>query len=185
MAKPRRNSSPPDRGGLLRTRIRFSPQVLVFGLTAVLAFFPLREAVGSAIYWFYGDSYRQVDFVVSEVVPNDGWPYARGLLEPDGEEWVLEIADRGGRPVVLAAPEVSAAPGARVRVWWSDRAPVVGFGAGKSTKIVPVAARPRLPGAGRSLFWIGCSLAALWIGLVATAWTAKRFAREWRTDTPA
>jgi hypothetical protein len=182
MAKrPQPPSAPPPGRSSLSTRIRFSPQVLVFMATALLVFYPLREAVGAFIFWLHGASYRQVDFVVSEVVPNEGYPYARGLLEPGGTEWVMEVEETAAGPVVAAAPEVSAAPGSRIRVWWSETAPVVGFGPGRSTKIAPVAARPRVPGFGSCALWALCSLAALWLGLQATFRVARRFSREWRT----
>lgn len=180
MAKRQTSSTPPGHPGL-STRFRFSPQVLVFAATALLVFFPLREAVGAFIFWLHGSSYRQLDFVVSEVVPNEGYPYARGLLEPGGTEWVLEIEETAAGPVVAEAPEVAAAPGSRIRVWWSDTAPVVGFGRGRSTKMAPVAARPRLSGAGSCALWALCSLAALWLGLQATFRVARRFSRDLRT----
>jgi hypothetical protein len=38
-------------------------------------------------------------------------------------------------------------------VWWSDAVPVVCYGEGRSTKIMPVSTYPELPGLGRFLAW--------------------------------
>lgn len=166
---------------LIRTRFRFSPHVLAFGGTFLLAFYPFREAVGTFVYWRHGPSYRQLDFVVTEVVPNEGYAYARGLLQPGGTEWILEVENAPAGAVVAAAPQLPATPGARIRVWWSDAAPTIGFGPGRSTRIVPVAARPTLPGLPHLLLWSLLTLAAFWAGLWVTVRIAMRYARDVET----
>jgi hypothetical protein len=168
---------------LIRTRFRFSPQVLAWMGTFLLAFFPFREAVGAFVFWRHGPSYRQLDFVVSEVVPNEGYPYARGLLQPGATEWNLGVKDTPAGPVVAEAPELPAAPGAHVPVWWSDTAPVIGYGRDRSTKMVPVAARPTLPGLLHLLLWTLLTLAAFWFGLWVTVRIALRYARDVETRT--
>ena len=75
------------------------------------------------IFWRYGSTYRQVDFVMEVAHENDGWPLARGLLDPGGEEWVLGLRKTPSGYVLERDPSVAFAPGRRVRVWWSDAAP--------------------------------------------------------------
>jgi hypothetical protein len=77
--------------------------------------------------------------------------------------------------VLEGDPTVAFAPGRRVRVWWSDAAPVVGFGKGRSTKIMPVSTFPRIPGVGRFLAW----MVVLLITGLAGSWLAGR--RVFRT----
>ena len=86
---------------------------------------------------------------------NDGWPIVRGPIEPGGEEWVLELKKGASGYVLAGDPTVAFAPGQRVSVWWSDAAPIVGYGEGRSTKIILVSMFPELPGLGRFLAWIG------------------------------
>ena len=138
----------------VRTRFRFNPQVLVVMAVAVLVFYPIREAVGAFVLWKYGATFRQRDFVISEIVPNDGYPHARGTLQPGGEEWVMPVT-----------PGADMQVGRRVRVWWSDEAPSIGYGRDRSTKMIPVAALPKLPGFFTFIGWIACAFGLLWLCL--------------------
>jgi hypothetical protein len=154
----------PGRAGVW-TRLRFNPRVLVFLATSLVVFYLVREAVPSFIFWYYGSTYRQVDFVMDRAQDNDGWPIVRGPLDPGGEEWVLELRATPSGYVLESDPAIAFAPGRRVRVWWSDAAPVVGFGKGRSTKIMPVSTFPRIPGAWRLLAWLAAVLVVGLAGL--------------------
>jgi hypothetical protein len=167
----RSSLGPPGRTGFFY-RIRFHPQVLVFFAAVGLAFLPLREAVGAAVYWWWGPTYRQVDFVMEEAKPNDGVPIIRGHLEPGDEGAVIQATMAGSAFQVAIAPEVGFEPGRRFRVWWSPSAPIVGIGL-RSTQYMPVSALPRLPGLGRVagylalsvLPFVGFGLVVNWLGL--------------------
>ena len=146
----RRHRTPLGRPGRLGlwTVFRFNPHVLVLLATVLALFYVAREAIPSFIFWRYGPTYRQVDFVMDRAQENDGSPIVRGPIEPGGEEWVLELKKAAAGYVLAGDPTVAFAPGRRVRVWWSDAAPVVGYGEGRSTKIMPVSTFPRIPGVG-------------------------------------
>lgn len=159
--RDRRHRGTPGRASLW-AYVRFNPRVFVFLGMSLAIFYLLREAIPSFIFWHYRSTYRQVDFVMAEAQENSGWPIARGPLDPGGEEWVLELRPTPAGYVLEADPAVAFAPGRRVRVWWSDAAPVVGYGKGRSTKIMPVSTVPQLPGLGRLLAW---TVAALLTGL--------------------
>lgn len=135
----------PGRMGLVY-RLRFYPQTLVFLAAFWLAFFGLRDAIGAGIYWWWGPTYRQVDFVMEEAAPNDGIPIIRGRLDPGDEGAVLEARLSGAVFTVTADPGVTFEAGRRIRVWWSPEAPIAGLGSGRSTQYMPVSALPRLPG---------------------------------------
>ena len=177
----RRSLGTPGRFGLW-TYFRFNPGVFVFLATSLVVFYLLREAIPSFIFWYYGSTYRQVDFVMDRAQENDGWPIARGPLDPGGEEWVIELRKTPSGYVLESDPTVAFAPGRRVRVWWSDAAPVVGFGKGRSTKMMPVSALPQIPGAERFLAWMAAVLVAGLAGLWVTGRRTFR-ARGWDTET--
>ena len=151
----------------LRVRVRFAPQVIVLLVAAALAFPALRGTVGAGVWWWWGPTYRQVDFVMTEASPNDGSPLVRGHLEPGGAEAVLEARARPGGFVLESDPTVAFHPGARVRVWWSESAPIVGLGPGRSTGYQTASSMPRLPGlaslAGYVLWIAAVGAAALWV----------------------
>ena len=165
MRMRRRPLGTPGRFGLW-TYFRFNPGVFVFLATSLVVFYLLREAIPSFIFWYYGSTYRQVDFVMDRAQENDGWPLVRGPLDPGGEEWVLELRRTPSGYVLESDPAVTFAPGRRVRVWWSDAAPGVGFGKGRSTKIMPVSALPQIPGAGRFFAWMAAVLVAAFAGML-------------------
>jgi hypothetical protein len=130
--------------------------------------------IPSFIFWYYGPTYRQVDFVMDLAQENDGWPLVRGPLDPGGEEWVLELRKTPSGYVLESDPAVAFAPGREVRVWWSDAAPVVGFGKGRSTKIMPVSTVPRIPGTGRFLAGMAAVVVAGFLGLLVAGLRAFR-----------
>ena len=53
--------------------LRFSPQVIVFLLTLLAAIPPLRGAIVSGTHWWWNKTYAQVEYVMDEARPNDGW----------------------------------------------------------------------------------------------------------------
>lgn len=161
----RRPLGTPGRSGLW-TRFRFNPRVFVFLATSLVVFYLLWEAIASFIFWYYGPTYRQVDFVMDRAEENGGWPIVRGPLDPGGEEWVMGLERTPSGYVLESAPTVAFAPGRRVRVWWSDAAPVVGYGKGRSTKMMPVSAFPRLPGVWHFLGWMVAVVVAGFGGLL-------------------
>jgi hypothetical protein len=169
----------PGRFGLW-TQLRFHPQVLVWLATWAVAFFAMREAIPAWVYWYYAPTYRQVDFVMGAAEENDGSPLVRGQLEPPGEPWVMGLRSTPAGYVLDSDPAIAHAPGRRVRVWWSDEAPVVGYRA-HSTKIMPTSAFPRVPGLGSALGWTGAVL----LPFVAGLWLHGRLGlrtRVWRTE---
>jgi hypothetical protein len=163
-----RQQSPLGRPGRfgLWTQVRFHPQVLVWLATWGVAFLPAREAIPAWIYWYYAPTYRQVDFVMGVAEENSGSPLVRGQLEPLGEEWVMGLRATPAGYVLDSDPAIAHAPGRRIRVWWSDAAPVVGY-RGHSTKIMPTSAFSRVPGLLAALGWTGAVLltfvAGLWV----------------------
>ena len=165
MRRRRQPLGAPGRSGLW-TLARFNPAVLVFLGTSLVVFYLLSEAIPAFIFWRYGPTYRQVDFVMEVAHENDGSPLARGLLDPGGEEWVIELRKTPSGYVVERDPTVAFAPGRRVRVWWSEAAPVVGYGKGRSTKMMPVSTFPRLPGVWHFLGWTVAAVAAGFGGLL-------------------
>jgi hypothetical protein len=170
----------PGRPGLW-TRVRFHPQVLVWLATWGIAFLPAREAIPGWIYWYYGPTYRQVDFVMGAADDNAGAPLTRGRLEPSGEAWVMGLRATPAGYVLESDPAIAHGPGKRIRVWWSDDAPVVGY-RGHSTRIMPTSAFPRVPGLLAALGWTGLVLLTFAAGFWALARLRLR-TRVWGTET--
>jgi hypothetical protein len=167
----------PGRAGVW-THFRFNPGVLVILATAAVVFFLFREATTAFVFWHYGATYRQVDFVMGPPEENGGYPLVRGLLQPDGVEWVIGARKTAAGYVLESDQTVVIEPGRRVRVWWSDAAPVIGFPNG-STKIMPVSTMPRLPGLGRVLGW----LATIPVAVLAGMWVLARPLFRSRVET--
>ena len=55
----------------LWTVFRFNPHVLVLLATVLALFYVVREAIPSFIFWRYGPTYRQADFVMDRAQEND------------------------------------------------------------------------------------------------------------------
>ena len=73
--RDRRLLGTPGRAGLW-TLARCNPAVLVFLGTSLVVFYLLSEAIPAFIFWRYGPTYRQVDFVMEVAHENDGSPLA-------------------------------------------------------------------------------------------------------------
>jgi hypothetical protein len=158
----------------IRTRTRFSPHVLVLMAVAALAFFPIREAIASFVLWKYASSFRQVEFKILEIRPNEGYPYAYGRSRPDGVESGMPLEKRGNGYVVTNAASFPAVPGARLRIWWSDEVPSFGYGRGRWTNGIPVAFMPELPGVLPFLSWLACAAIILYLGGKAIGFAARQ-----------
>ena len=162
----------------LRTGFRFSPHVIVFGLTFVAMFYAAQGAVVAFGHAWWNDSSRQVVFVLDEWRPNDGYPYITGTLA-DGSEapFGLDGAVVDGKRVMKEVPSVAYERGSRIRGWWSDSAPSFSYH-GASTNAIPVAAMASLPGFGPVLGWGVLTRVAAVAGFALTGWVATRFARS-------
>lgn len=169
MTAPARPSAPG--AGTLTARVRFNPQVLVLLVGLVPFFYCVREAIGSGIYAWFRDTYRTTTFVAEEARPNEGFPYAAGHLEPGGEPRNEPLAPRGDGWVFESAPGVRFVPGVRLPMWWSEQAPMVGYGRSRFTNGMLVARFPALPGWPACAGWSLGALAAAYATLRCMAWT--------------
>ena len=158
---------------------RFSPQVIVFGLTFVAMFYAAQGAVVAFVHAWWSDSFHEVTFVMDEWRPNDGYPYIAGHLAGSSEPSPFHLpgAVVGGQRVAKEAPSIPYVPGTRVPVWWSDKAPQFVYN-GEATNGVPVAAMPVRPGWGKVIVHGLVTIVVAIGGLLATAWVAARFARS-------
>lgn len=158
---------------------RFSPQVIVFGLTFVAIFYAAQGAVVAFVHAWWGDSFRRVEFVMDEWRPNDGAPYIAGHLAGSGEPSPFHLPGAlvGTRRVAQEAPSIDYAPGTRVPVWWSAQAPLFTYN-GEAVNAIPVAALPVRPGWGKFVVHALLTLAVAIGGFALTAWVAVRFARS-------
>ena len=162
----------------LATGWRFSPQVIVFGLTFVAIFYAAQGAVIAFVHAWWSDSFRQVEFVMDEWRPNEGYPYITGHLAGSSESspfW-LPGAVVGDRRVAKEAPSIDYAPGTSVPVWWSEKAPTFTYN-DAPVNAIPVVAMPERPGWGRFVLQGFLTLVVAIAGFLATAWVASRFAR--------
>ncbi len=164
----------------LRTRLRFSPHVLIVVLAAWPGFYCLREAIGAGIYARYAATYRQVDFVMEEARPNGDAPYAAGHLEPGGLPINAPLAGAAPDWVLAEDPATRFAVGGHVPMWWSPQAPIVGYGRQRYTNGALVARLPTLPGWGVTLGWLAGFLASFWCGFAIAARMAP--SRELSTE---
>jgi len=162
----------------IRTGWRFSPQVIVFGLTFVAIFYAAKPAVIAFVHAWWSSSFRQVEFVMDEWRPNDGHPYITGQVTGWSEPPPFHLggAELGGRRTVEGVPALAYEKGVRVPVWWSDRAPLFSYD-GARTNANPVAAMPTLPGWGQVLAYALLTLVTAAVGFALTLWVAARFAR--------
>ena len=161
----------------LRWGLRFSPHVIPFLLTVGIAWIPLSSAILNGMFWWWGPTYRQVEFVMEEAQANDGAPYIDGRVT--GADDVTRVS--GIMVAGQIAPEGAAAdifaPGRRIMIWQSPSAPDIGV-ADHSVNDFPVAVRPVLPGLGAFLWSLVGFLAVVVVGLWATAWVHQRYARR-------
>ena len=158
---------------------RFSPQVLVFGLTFVAIFYAAQGAVVGFVHAWWGGTFRQVEFVMDEWRPNDGHPYVAGHIAGSTSDAPFHLAgaEAGGKRVVERGTSIDYEKGARVAVWWSDEAPFFSYN-GEWTNAIPVAAMPIRPGWGQVALYGLLTLVVAVAGFALTAWVAARFSRS-------
>jgi len=161
----------------IRSGARFSPQVIVLVATLAFASRPLKGAIIAGVFWWWGDTYQQVEFVMDDAQVNDGYPFIDGHLE--GSTDVIRVTGMmmGGEIAPEGSPQDVFAPGKRITIWRSPSAPDVGV---EWTPVndVPVTARAVLPGLGTFLGYVGATVGMLWAGLWATAWAGRRWDRR-------
>jgi hypothetical protein len=161
----------------MQWRLRFSPHVLVLLVTLWAAVPPLRGTIVSAVYWWWDESYAQVEFVMDEARPNDGAPYIAGHLARSGEPYHLLGEMKGETMVVRNLPHEPFAPGKRIAIWHSAGAPnFLAFGA--EVNGVPVAGLPQRPGLPALLGYLAWLVATLAVGFKLTAWVFRRWSRS-------
>lgn len=175
---PASTTSAPEPAPAGRWGARFSPQVLVFVATLAFASRPLKGAIIAGVFWWWGDTYQQVEFVMDDAQVNDGAPFIDGHL--DGATDVTRITGMmvGEAIAPDGAPGEVFAPGRRIRIWQSPTAPDFGV-EGASVNELSVAARPELPGLGTLLAYLAATFIFLRAGFWTTAWVAERWARQW------
>lgn len=163
--------------GGVRWGAHFSPQVLVFVATLAFASRPLKGAIIAGVFWWWGDTYQQVEFVMDEAQVNDGYPFIDGRVE--GVADVVRITGMmvGNAIAPDGAPEETFAPGRRIRIWRSPTAPDFGV-EGASVNELSVAARAELPGLPTFLAYLAATYVFLRAGFWATAWVAGRWSRR-------
>ncbi|MEO8485299.1 MAG: hypothetical protein ABI585_03080 [Betaproteobacteria bacterium] len=166
------------------TGFRFSPHVLVFGLTFVAIFYAAQGAVLGFIHAWWGDSFQQVEFVMDEWRPNDGYPYIAGHITGWTQDSPFHVAGAvvGDKRVAQAVPSLAFEKGARLPVWWSNDAPFFSYN-GELTNAIPVAAMPTRPGWGQFLLYGLLTLVVAVGGFIGTVWVAARFSRGGGTLT--
>ena len=135
---------------------RFSPHVLVLLATVYVTWGPASRALVTGVFWWWADSYRQVELVMEDAQPNAGSPYIDGRVE--GLDGVVRLVGvmQDGVIAPRAAPFAVFAPGKRLPIWHSDLAPnfVV---EGVEVNDVPVSSRPTVPRSGGQVFRAGRS----------------------------
>ena len=164
----------------LKTGFRFSPHVIVFGLTFVAIFYAAQGAVVGFVHAWWRDTYRQVEFVMDEWRPNEGYPYIAGHITGSQEPSPFHLpgAVVDGKRVAQEAPAIAYEKGTKVPVWWSDQAPTFVYN-GEPVNGIPVAARPELYGWGRVFLFGLLTIAVAIGGFVVTVWVAARFSRRY------
>jgi len=167
----------PDAAPGVRWGARFSPQVIALVATLAFASRPLKGAIIAGVFWWWGDTYQQVEFVMDDAQVNDGYPFIDGRV--DGVEDVVRITGMmvGEAIAPDGAPGEVFAPGRRIRIWRSPTAPDFGV-EGASVNEFSVAARQELPGLGGFLAYVTATIVMLWAGFWATAWAGRRWARR-------
>jgi hypothetical protein len=158
---------------------RFSPHVIVFGLTFVAIFYAAQPVVIAFIHAWWSDSFRQVEFVMDEWRPNEGYPYIKGHLGPGDAESPFHLPGVvvDGKRVSKEVPSLAFDKGTSVPVWWSDDAPFFTYN-GEVTNAIPVAALPVRPGWGRVLLFGFLTIVVAIAGFLATVWVAARWSRR-------
>lgn len=158
--------------------LRFSPQVIPFLLTIAGMFFAAQGAFVAFMHLWYGASFGQVEFVMDEWRPNEGFPYVAGHLANSTEPSPFHLPGKviDGRQVLEEAPGVPFEAGRAVKVWYSPDAPFTSYN-GESVNAVPVDGLPERPGWGRLVTSLALTIAVAVAGFFATGWVARRWAR--------
>lgn len=156
---------------------RLSPQALVLVATLAIASRPLKGAIIAGVFWWWGDTYQQVEFVMDQAQVNEGAPYIDGHL--NGESAVTRLTGMmvGERVAPDGAPGEVFAPGKRLLIWQSRAAPDFGE-EGASVNRLAVVSRPELPGLAAVLSHLAMTIATLAAGRWAMAWTGRWWARR-------
>jgi hypothetical protein len=152
--------------------------VLVLVATLAVASRPLKRAIIDGVHWWWGPTYRQVELVMDEAMPNEGYPYIDGHL--DGSTDVIRMVGvmQGGAIAPRAAPAEAFAPGKRITIWRSAEAPNITV-EGEELNNYPVANRPVLPGLWSFLDYVAMVLVVLVAGFAAMVWVGNRWARKY------
>jgi len=176
--EPAASDTPASAQPRARWGAHFSPHLLVFVATLAIASRPLKGAIIAGVFWWWGDTYQQVEFVMHEAQVNDGAPFIDGRVEgvPDTVRITGTMVGEAVAPD--GAPGEVFAPGRRIRLWRSPTAPDFGV-EGASVNELSVAARAELPGLGTLLAYLAATYVILRAGFWATAWVAARWARRW------
>ena len=172
------NKTTPDPSPSLRWGVRFSPHVVPLLIAFGLAWIPFSAAIESAVFWWWGPTYRQVAFVMEEAHANEGYPYIDGRVDGDAEITRISGMMVGDQIAPERAPGETFAPGRRILIWRSSTAPDFGV-AGRSINEFSVAARPTLPGFASLLLYLAVTALIAVSGLRLTVWVYQRFARKW------
>jgi hypothetical protein len=162
----------------VRWGVRFSPQVLVLVAALALAARPLKGAIIAGVFWWWGDTYEQVTFVMDDAQVNEGYPYIDGHVEGSTGVTRIPAAMVGDRIAPEGAAEEPFVQGKRLRIWRSTSAPDFSV-EGTSLDAFPVAARPELPGLGAFLAYVAAFVAVLAAGLWATVWVGINWSRKY------
>lgn len=107
----------PDEEARVRWGVRFSPHVLPFLATVGLAWIPFSSAIGSAVFWWWGPTYKQVAFVMDEAQVNEGYPYIDGYVDGDTELTRISGTMVGSEVAPEDSPGETFAPGRRILIW--------------------------------------------------------------------
>ena len=176
--EPAASDTPASAQPRARWGARFSPHLLVFVATLAFASRPLKGAIIAGVFWWWGDTYQQVEFVMHEAQVNDGAPFIDGWVEGVADAVRITGMMVGEAIAPDGAPGEVFAPGRRIRLWRSPTAPDSGE-QGASVNEVSVAARPELPGLKTVVAYLAATVVILWAGFWATARLAARRTRRW------
>ena len=156
--------------------VQFSPHIIVFLLTLLVAIPPLRGTIVSAVHVWWDKSYAKVDYIMDEARPNDGHPYIIGHVEGSTGQSNVLGAMQGTTVVVKTLPQEAFETGKRLPIWHSPDAPnFLVFGT--EVNDVPVAALPQRPGVPALIGYSTWLLVTLLVGFGVMVWIGNRWSR--------
>lgn len=161
----------------LRWWLAWRPQVLVFVAAGALFTFALLRASEAAIWAWWADSYRVVEWEMVELGDGQAWPLVHGRVAGSGLELSLEGQRIGDQVVLVELPQQAFTPGRRVPLWLSGEAPMQKI-QGHWTNHVPVAALPQRPGWLHVAGWLGLAVATVWLARRMIMWVAARMSLQ-------